>query len=189
MNLAEQIQLSNRVMSAHKMTDVMMAAVVTGKDDEGYDQAVQAGPKQIKALVERGFVSEEYGTLTEKGQLVYRVLTGDVLSEDETNEILKSTVTTLKSSAGTFVVDVTAQVVADMIKPSENGEGLSWNDAKQAIRDHFTAERQFARDVLKSIGHLRKADVTSAQTKQSDAEESDDDAEQLFSDESETVDA
>jgi hypothetical protein len=172
------------LMTTHKLTDVMVSAVLTGKDEEGYDQSVQAGPKQIKALTERGFVSEDYGTLTAKGQLVYRALTGEELSEDETNEILKSTGTTSSRSAGTFVVDVTAKTVAEMVRPSENGEGVSWADAKQSIRDHFLAEREFAREVLKSLPKLRKNEVTDGQPDSTDS-----DSEVLFSDESETVDA
>lgn len=189
MDMTERIQFATKLTTAHKMTDVMVSAIMTGKDDEGHDQAVQAGPKQIKALTERGFVSADYHTLTEKGQLVYRALSGEELTEDETNEILKSSVTTSQRSAGTFVVDVTARTVADMIKPSENGEGLPWADAKQMIRNHFLNEREFARNVLKDLPKLRKNEVTETQPEQSDAQESDTDAQSLFSDESETVDA
>lgn len=189
MNPIEHAQFVSRVMSAHKITDVMVSALLTGKNEDGSDNVIQAGPKQIKALVERGFVSEEYHYLTEKGQLVYRALSGSELTEDETNELLQSTVTTSGRSAGTFVIDVTVRTVTEMIRPSENGEGLPWADAKQAIRDHFLAEREFARTVLQNLPKLRKAEVTEAQNKGSDAEESDSDAEALFSDESETVDA
>ncbi len=188
MNPIEHAQFVSKVMSAHKITDVMVGALLTGKTEDGQDNQIQAGPKQIKALVERGFVSEDYHYLTEKGQLVYRALSGEELTEDETNELLQSTGTTSSRSAGTFLVDVTAKTAAEMLVPSENGEGLPWADAKLAIRAHFIEVRENARKVLQNLPKVRKSDVT-GRTEASDAQESDSDPEELFSDESETVDA
>lgn len=174
------VMLIANVMSAHKLTDVMVGALLTGKDEDGNDSLIQAGPKQIKALVERGFVSEEYGYLTEKGQLAYRALNGEDLAEDELSEILASSGTTSTRSAGTFTVDFTASDVSDMIVPSDNGDGVSWAEAKEAIRDHFVDVRQHARAVLKDLPKVRKADVTATarvvEIGEDDPEESQDDS-------------
>jgi len=189
MNALEHAQFVTRMNNANSLTDVMVGALMTGKDENGSDAVIQAGPKQVKALVERGFVSESTHYLTEKGQAWFRAFSGEEITDEERKLLTETAVTTSGRSAGTFLVDVSARTVTEMIRPSENGEGVSWAEAKEEIKAHFIAERDFARKVLQNLPKLRKKDVTQGQNQASDSEQSDSDAEALFSDEPETVDA
>lgn len=168
-----------RIMQTHNLSDVMVGAILTGKDSDGNDQVVQAGPKQIKALVERNFVGENGHYLTEKGQMVYQALNGEELTDEEKLTLLVSTGTTSSRSTARFLVDFEAETIDGMVIPSDNGEGVPWAEAKDMLRDHFIAVRNRARIVLKEIPKLRKADITSApQTEGFDSLESDDDVEE-----------
>lgn len=190
MNALEHAQFVTRMNNANSLTDVMVSALMTGKDEDGNDNVIQAGPKQVKALVERGFVSEVSHYLTEKGQAWYRAFSGQEITEEERKLLTETAVTSSSHSAGTFLVDASQADLKLMIRPAENGEGLPWADAKKALREHFLKEREFARKILQDLPKLRKAEVTeNAQIELSDSEESDGDSEDLFSGESETVDA
>lgn len=188
MNALEHAQFVTRMNNANSLTDVMVSALMTGKDENGNDNVIQAGPKQVKALQERGFVGESH-YLTEKGQAWFRAFSGAEITEEEKALLTESVGTTPKASAGTFLVDVTQSDVSLMIVQSENGEGVSWAEAKEQIKAHFLSVRDNARKVLQDLPKLRKKDVTDRDLTPSDAEESDGDSEALFSAEPETVDA
>lgn len=144
-----------KVAQAHNLSEVMIGAIVSG--DQG--ELVTAGPKQIKALVERGIVSEEDHTLTEFGELLCRLFTApDTVNAGEMSDLLTSNA---PSARGSFLVDVHAENLTDMIRPCENGEeGLSFAAAKEQLADHIISERDRYRDLLKAVRSLRKKDVT-----------------------------
>lgn len=205
MNALEHAQFVTRMNNANNLTDVMVSALMTGKDENGNDNFIQAGPKQVKALQERGLVGGSH-YLTEKGQMWYRAFCGQEITDEERDRLTESVGTTPKVSSGAFLVDVTQVDVSLMIQRSEDGEGVSWAEAKEQVKAHFLSVRNNARKVLQDLPKLRKKDVTDRDltpsyggesvgdpealfSDEEDEEESVGDSEALFSDSSETVDA
>ena len=197
------IILVTKVMTTYRMTDVMVNALMTGKDESGQDSVIQSGPKQIKALAERGLVSSTSHYLTEPGQLAYRLFKDGDMPSEEASTLLNSAPVSGTSggySSGTFLVSLPetieglqalsdmfpADAVKSLLVPSENGEGVPWAEAKVEIREFGLLLRNLGRDILQANPKIRKADVMAdaenAEQPESDAEESSDDAEQpLFS--------
>jgi hypothetical protein len=144
-----------KVTQAHNLSEVMVGAIVSGENGE----SVTAGPKQIKALLERGIVNEEDHTLTEFGQLIARLFTApETLTEEDRDSLL---VSSAPSAKGSFLVDTSAETLAQMIRPTENGEeGLTFAAAKEELADWVIGQRDLYRDMLKGVRSLRKKDVT-----------------------------
>lgn len=156
-----------KVTQTHNLSEVMVGAIVSGENGD----AVSAGPKQIKALLERGIVNEEDHTLTEFGQLIARLFTApETLNDDDRDALL---VSSTPSAKGSFLVDTEALTVNEMIRPTENGdEGLTFAAAKEELANWVISERDRFRDLLKAVRSLRKKDVTDESDDSDDAEDS-----------------
>ena len=140
----------------------MVSALMTGKNELGEDTPIQAGPRSIKALVDRRLVSDTTGCLTELGQIFYRVFSGMEVSDGEV-EIARSSAPESSASRPPrvpYVVVLDSPTLEGMIRlASEGEEGVSLGDAKNQIRDHLRTEIKTLRAMLKQVGSIRKSDI------------------------------
>jgi hypothetical protein len=140
-----------RIAEGLSLSHVMVGALMTGKGGE----QIQAGPKQLKALAERGLVDLDEGVLTDLGNRAVAALEAEELSDELASELFPVT------STRYFVK---ANEAGDLeIRPfseAQNGEvALSFVDAKDELIQYAISRRDFYRDLIKSTRSLRAKGV------------------------------
>lgn len=159
MDVQDVVRVAARVMQSHKLSDVMVGALMTGSD--GVE--IEAGPKQVRALVERGLVSDGYNTLTDHGRIVLHAMqTGEVAPE---NESLVFPVAAPSVSADQYFI-TDAGEIRPFSEAPEGAQSLSWGAAKVNVIADATARRRADAELIKRTRSLRKRDLTGADVEQ-----------------------
>lgn len=151
------VQLLARIMKDHSLTDVMIAALLSGE----VGGEVRAGGMQRRALVKRGLLDAETNLLTYLGNLLVRAMEGEELSPQEMEDI---SVTTASEAAEYFVLHVPGKdpVIRPWSEAPEGAEALSFSDAREVLVEDAISHRDYFRDVLKSVRALRPKDIRAA---------------------------
>lgn len=168
MSTATNVLTISRIIKANKLSDVMVGAILTGENG----QEIQAGPKQIVALVERDLVeSGPHPVLTDRGELVLKALKGEFLTEGEEAQVFP-----VAATGGQRYAVVTEEAGADPIivlhSEAPDTAPLSFHEARAQLIEHFAERRDHYKILIKNTRSLRVSDLSEdAETDEDSPEE------------------
>lgn len=153
MDVQDIVRVAARIMDCNKLSETMVGAIYSGEDGN----RVEAGPKQVRALIDRGYLDEETETLSQTGRIVLHALkTGEVAAENEERVFPVAT----PSTSGDMYFITDAYDIRPFSEAPDGAQALSWGAAKAQVVADATARRKADALLIKSTRALRKADLT-----------------------------